>query len=758
MSKYRSAAVIFLSAFSFLKIFSQELQPVIMKINVREKFDQAEFYLLNENYEKAQALYEELLSLNQNNGNWNFKLGLCFLNSPTEYSRSVNFLERACANVSANCKDDSYKEDKAPTVSFLYLGDAYHRNYRFDEAIETYKKFKLYIPEKDKQSHDMVNRKIQVCVYAKELTSDPVNLILKNLGDSINSRYAEYSPVISADESIMLFTSRRPENVGGKTEDNGKFFEDIYISYRTEDEMSWSKAKNVGAPINTDGHEATIGTSVDGQVVFIYRDDIDSGSIYITSMQGETWTIPEKVGGDVNSKHWESHATLSADGNTLYFVSSRTGGFGGRDIYRCKKLPTGQWSKAMNLGPNINTPYEEDSPFLQPGSNTLYFSSQGHKNMGGFDIFSSQFVDTGIFGGWTVPQNIGYPVNTTGDDIFFVPTIDNKRAYYSSFAEGSMGDKDIYMLTLPEKEESKLTVLRGGVVDDFGKIPPGVVITVTDANNGDIVGNYSPNPKTGKYLFILPHGKTYTIDYEAEGYHTVTNKYKVEPGKEYLSTEMVFILKDVKLEKKTLGTVGISGTVTDIQKKAVKGTRIHVVDNATGKSVGEYHSDNAGKFSFVLERGKNFNISFEAEGYLFQSENVDMPKEMIYSSIEKNITLQPIAEGSKTVLKNIFFDFNKAKIRKESFVELDKIYKLLKEKPEMKVEISGHTDNKGNDKLNIKLSNDRAKAVMDYLVKKGINKARLTAKGYGKDQPIASNDTDEGRQLNRRVEMKVLSK
>lgn len=762
MKKISKYILTFIFNFCFslfaLNSFSQEEEPVVVKIDVRSTFDQAEEYLLNENYEKALPLYEQLLTQNQNNANWNFKTGLCYLNSPTEFSKSVNFLERASSNFSPNSKDDSYSEDKAPTIAYMYLGDAYLRNYRFDDAMEVYKKFKTYVSPKDKSYLSYIDYKMQVCKNGKELTADPVNMIIKNLGDSINSAFADYSPIISADESILLFTSRRKENVGGLTDLNGKYFEDIYLSYRTEDDMSWTKAKNVGSPINTAGHEATIGTSIDGQIVFIYKDDADSGSIYITSMQGETWTIPEKVGGDVNSKYWESHATLSADGNMLFFVSSRPGGFGGRDIYRCKKLPTGAWSKAMNLGPNINSKYEEDSPFLQPGSSSLYFSSQGHKSMGGFDIFTSNFVDTGIMGGWTEPENMGYPVNTTGDDVFFVPTIDNKRAYYSSFAEGSFGDKDIYMLTLPEREESKLTVLRGTVVDDFGKLPPGVMITVEDANNGDIVGNYVPNPKTGKYLFILPHGKTYKIMYEADGYHTVTNKYKVEPGKEYLSTEMVFILKEVKLEKQALGTVGIFGTVTDIQKRFVKNASIKVVDNTSGASIGNYFSDKQGKFSFVLERGKNYNLSFEAEGYLFQSENVNMPKEQVYSSVEKNVVLQPIVIGSKTILNNIFFDFNKAKIRKESYVELDKIYALLKNKSLISVEISGHTDNKGDDKLNKKLSNDRAKAVMDYLVKKGLSKSRLTAKGYGKDQPVATNDTDEGRQLNRRVEMKIVEK
>lgn len=737
--------------------FSQPL-PDTSKTSDKVLFEAAEEYFFLENYEKALSLYKILLGRNQNNSNWNFHIGLCYLNSPTEYNRAINHFERAASNVSERSKDNSYQEEKAPLVTYLYLGNAYHRNYRFEEAIVTYKKFQTYLAGKNPYYSSLVEHKIKTCKNAMELVANPVNMIIHNLGPEVNSPYPDYSPVISVDESILLFTSRRPENIGGKVDDNGKYFEDIYLSYLSENEKGWLPAKNVGAPINTSGHEATIGTSVDGQILFIYKDDADSGSVYMTSMQGENWSVPEKMVGDMNSKHWESHATLSADGNTLYFTSSRPGGFGGKDIYRCKKLPNGQWSKAMNLGPVINTPFEEDSPFLQPGSNTLYFSSQGHKCMGGFDIFYSNFTDTGITGGWTVPENIGYPVNTTGDDIFFVPTVDNKRAYYSSFAEGSFGDKDIYMLTFPEKEESKLTVLTGLVSDRNGKLPPGVVISVEDANSGDFVGQYLPNSRTRKYLFILSRDQSYKITYEADGYHTVSNTYKLEAGKEYLSTGMVFTLKEVIMEKKELGTVGVFGTVTDIQKKIIQNANITVTDNSTKKVIGNFSSDHQGRFSFILERGKNYNVSFEAEGYLFQSENVNLPKELVYSSIERNVVLQPIVSGSKNILKNIFFDFNKATLRSESFVELDRMYALLSERSNIKVEISGHTDNKGDDKLNLKLSDKRAKAVMEYLVKKGIKKDRLSAKGYGKGQPITTNDTDEGRQLNRRVEMKIVEK
>jgi outer membrane protein OmpA-like peptidoglycan-associated protein len=276
-----------------------------------------------------------------------------------------------------------------------------------------------------------------------------------------------------------------------------------------------------------------------------------------------------------------------------------------------------------------------------------------------------------------------------------------------------------------------------------------------DANTDDIVGNYLPNPQTGRYVFILPHSKTYKITYTADGYHAVTNTHKIEPGKEYVETEMVFILKDVRLEKKELGTVGVHGTVSNLSKKPVKNVTINVIDNSNGKSMGTYKSNNAGEYTFVVKRGQNYNISYESDGYLMLSQNVNMPRDNSYASVEKNVTLQPITQGSTIVLNNLFFDSNKSKIKKESSVELDKVIKFLKDRPDIIIEVAGYTDNKGDDRSNIKLSEARAKAVMEYLLKKGTNKSRITFKGYGKEDPIASNDTDAGRQLNRRVELKI---
>jgi len=222
-----------------------------------------------------------------------------------------------------------------------------------------------------------------------------------------------------------------------------------------------------------------------------------------------------------------------------------------------------------------------------------------------------------------------------------------------------------------------------------------------------------------------------------------------------LETEMVFILNDVRLEKKELGTIGVYGTVSNLSKKPVKNVTINVIDNSNGKLVGSYKSSNSGEYTFVVKRGQNYNISYESDGYLMLSENVNMPKDNSYASVEKNVSLQPIAGGSTIVLNNLFFDSNKSKIKKESSVELDKVVKFLKDRPDINIEVAGYTDNKGDDKSNLKLSEARANSVMEYLVKKGTNKSRITAKGYGKDEPIASNETESGRQMNRRVELKI---
>ncbi|MEO6883512.1 MAG: OmpA family protein [Bacteroidia bacterium] len=628
----------------------------------KKDFQKAEDLFNNNLFSQALPIYLSIDSTEKDNYNLDFKIGVCYLNAPIDNEKSVPYLERAAANTSADYKEGSLKEKNAPIEASYFLGRAYHLNYQFDSAIAQFQKYKTFLDSvKDKSIEADVNHQIDMCNTGKILVASPVNIKVDNLGATVNSKYADYSPVVSADESTLIFTSRRKGSTGGKLDVDGKYFEDIYISYK--ENGAWSTPQNIGPPINTDGHEASIGLSVDGQTVFIYKDDQGDGNIYTSRLLGTEWTTPQKLNENINTKYWEPSASISADGNLLFFTSNRPGGYGGRDIYMSKKLPNGEWGKAINLGPKINTQYDEDAPYIHPDGKTLYFSSTGHNTMGGFDIFYSTLSDSGT---WSDPVNMGYPVNSTGDDIFYVPTADGKRAYYSSFKKEGYGEKDIYMLTYPDKKEQPLTVYTGVVKSIYGDVPDGTEIDVTDSATGEIVGQYYPNSSTGKYLFILPPGKTY-------------------------------------------------------------------------------------------------HITYQADNFLFQTENMEVPTNSAYQIINKPVVLAPIEVGQKIVLKNIFFASGQSKLAVGSQEELNKLIALMKRYPQLVAEISGHTDSQGRSDMNLKLSQKRAEAVVAYMVEQGIEEKRLSAKGYGDTQPIAINkNTDgswnwNGMALNRRFEFKILS-
>lgn len=631
--------------------------------DAKKKFEKAEQYLESESYALALPIYLDILKTDPENANIAFKAGICYLNSSSEKNKAEAVLEKAAEKISEKYAEGSFKERNAPSFALFYLGKAQHFNYNFDKAISSFEKFLTLVGESDPETTADVKRNIEMCRNGIELKQNPVNIKVENVGINVNSPYSEHSPLITADESMLIFTSRRKESTGGMLDPkDNTYFEDIYLSTRSE--QGWNPPVNIGVPINTEGHDATIGLSVDGQSLLVYKDDNGDGNIYQSNLVGNMWLQPRKLNDYVNSKSWESGASISADNNFLFFTSDRAGGFGGRDIYRSRKLPNGEWGRPINLGPAINTQYDEEAPFLHPDGKTLYFSSLGHKCMGGFDIFTSVLTDSGT---WTMPENIGYPVNTTDDDVFYIPTPDNRRAYYSSFKnEGGVGEKDIYMLTYPDVSETPLTVYRGVINSVYGGVPEGAMITVTDNETGELIGTYTPNIETGKYLIIL-------------------------------------------------------------------------------------------------QPGKNYNISYEAEGFLFQSENLDVSDSSAYKLINKAVELSPIKVGTKITLKNIFFKSGQSTLTQESKVELEKLRDLMKKLPKVVAEISGHTDSQGSEDLNQRLSQKRAEAVLNYLVSEGIEPSRLKAIGYGETRPIAKNQNDDGSPnkagmaMNRRFEFTILS-
>jgi outer membrane protein OmpA-like peptidoglycan-associated protein len=631
-------------------------------------------------YNNALELFLKANNFNPNNALLNYKIGVCYLNSAWK-QKSLFHLEKAYKinpNVGANIH--------------YFLGQAYHINMEWEKAINEYQTYQPTIQSEDKETLKDVDKKIAECKNGIEYVKKPVLVFIDNVGAEINSAFPDYGPVISADESIMMYTSRRPNTSGGGVDPNDQqYYEDIYIS--TNENNKWSTGQNMGKPVNTDNrHDATVALSADGQNLFIYLDDMTrgGGNIYQCNQKGISWAKPDRLNDNVNTKFHESSASITADGSTLYFVSNKEGGVGGHDIYKSTfDIKKQKWSESENLGLTVNTPYSEHGVYIHPDGKTLFFSSEGHKTMGGFDIFKTTWDEKKKK--WTAPENLGYPINTADDDIDFVLSASGKHAYYSAFKAGGYGEKDIYKITYITPKNPIL-------------------------NNED------------NLLASLAQPIQETV-----------------------------IAKEIDIPAITVSI--LKGTIFDAVTKQPLEAEIELIDNVLNQIIASFKSNSAtGKFLVSLPAGKNYGIAVKKEGYLFHSENFDIPSTSVYQEYTKDVGLKNIAVGTKIVLRNIFFDFDKATLRPESTYELERLIQLLKDIPTMKIEIGGHTDNKGSDEYNLKLSANRAASVVSYLSTHGIDKIRLTSSGYGETKPMATNDTEDGRQLNRRTEFEIKSK
>jgi outer membrane protein OmpA-like peptidoglycan-associated protein len=634
-----------------------------------KQFTDANYHIEYGNYDLGLESFLKLYATNSDNANINYKIGLCYLKGNKNKTEALPYLIKAAEKIDKNYDDLNPYEKSAPLHTYLLLGKAYHLNYQFDEAQSQLEKYKSMIHKKHVNYID-AERTINMCKNAKEFMAAPVKAEIINLGTNINTIYPEYSPSVNADETMLIFTSKREGTTGDSKEINGSFFEDIYVSEK-DAQGNWQAAKSIGTNINTADHEASIGLSADGQLLFIYKGE-DGGSIWMSELVGDEWSIPYKAGSDINSKYWETHAVISADNRYLYFVSDRPGGQGGRDIWMCKKLPNGMWALAQNLGPKINTPFDEEAPFIHPDGKQIFFSSNGHKTMGGFDVFTSELQEDGT---WSEPKNIGYPINTTDDDIYYVTSPDGKRAYLTSTRPGGFGEKDLYTVNFLDAAEKPLTVLVGYIkLSNGDKIPSDTRVNVLNIETGEILP-YKPNSATGKYVLSLNPGN-YKVSYEMNDKEFHSEDIYVAPESTYN-----LINQEVALDPVTYKV-----QVTRAGEKAVQLT-------------------------------------------------------------EKQ------AEVLKKAFENLEFATGKDIIKQSSYASLNELAALMKQNPEWKLKISGHTDNQGKAENNMLLSKKRALAVKKYLMSKGLNEKRFKAEWFGQTQPIADNNTEEGRQKNRRVEM-----
>ena len=489
------------------------------------KFEEGNKLMEEKLFNQAAEIWKELLATDEENANINYKAGLSYFSSFNQKAKALPYLEKA----SQLRKSGSYggfnqsgydpfepRERNAPVEVDYYLGRAYHLAEQFDKADINYQKFLDGVDAKHAMRSLAARGKEQVA-NARELRKSPLGYQVSNVGPVVNSDHPDFSPVLSVDGNALFYTSRRvrPDSSNKNILDPiaGLPYENIYVSYKDR-EGNWQQPEMLNINPSGAGHLASVNVAADGQTLYIYRDDGGDGNIYESKLVGEVWTDPVLMSSDINTRSWETHGALTADGNTFYFISNRPGGKGGRDIYRVVRLPDGQWSKAQNLSGVVNSPFDEDGVFVHPNGRTMYFSSMGHNSMGGFDIFQTEQQDDGT---WTPPVNLGYPLNTVDDDVFFITTADGRRGYFSSDQMGGHGEKDIYFVDFPSDAESEgLAVLKGYIVPAPGEgLPPSTILYVTDKTTGE-VKSYKPRQRDGVYVAILPPCREYNLDYRVD--------------------------------------------------------------------------------------------------------------------------------------------------------------------------------------------------------------------------------------------------
>jgi outer membrane protein OmpA-like peptidoglycan-associated protein/Tol biopolymer transport system component len=619
---------------------------------------------------------------NPNNAELNIMIGDCYLRS-TEKEQALRYIEKAIT-LSSPLKVKAY----------MLLGEAYHLNYEFDKAIAAFGECKNLLDVNDKKYEEnmrKIAKKITECETAKELIKNPVNAFIDNFGPAVNSEFSEYGPLINADGSTLYFTSSRPDQTATTTAttmmmgDSEEFFnENIYVTHRQESE--WTKPVKLGSPINSaDANNAVAGISPSGDILFVFLSE-NGGDLGYTTLNGTTWMPKKTLGNAINSPAHEACASLSPDGRTLYFVSNRNNPNGYHQIYYSNRDFQGVWMPARPIGEPVASGYDERAVFIHPNGKTLYFSSNGHNTMGGYDIFRSDFEN----GKWTTPVNMGYPINTPEDDLFFMLNASGRYAYFSSFRKGGVGLYDLYQITFRGKEKSTISVSEDNLIA-------------------------------------------------------------------YMQKPLNEILVEKKVQVDNTAVTLIKGTVKDAKTNTPIAADIEITDNDLSEIIAAFTTNSqTGSYMVALPSGKNYGLAVKAKEYLFHSENVDIRNHLEYQEIYKDILMNAAKAGEKVVLNNIFFKSGSAELSATSAMELNRMVTMLNELPNLRIEVSGHTDNTGSAKLNQRLSTARAKAVVDYLIEAGINADRLTYVGYGFDQPIASNATAEGRTANRRTEFKVL--
>ncbi|MBA3680127.1 MAG: tetratricopeptide repeat protein [Bacteroidetes bacterium] len=492
----------------------------------KKDIEDANEHFKHKNYLMAIPIYKAELKKDKDNKKIKYNLGICYLNTKINREESIKYFE------------DYSNESGADDEVWINLGRAYLLNNRIDDAVTAFEKFKNVKPKEA----DKVKRYLENCENAARFISGPTNVTFQNLGKEINSDEPDYYPFVSADETIMAFTSRRKENVGGKkVEMDGYHSSDVY--YSKIENSNWTKAVNAGKNINGALDEQVVGMRPDGLELYLYLDHIDKfGDLYVSARKDQNTDFPKpKLCDPIINTKIETSGCLNEGGNIMVFAR-RDNINSNSDLYVCKKLPNGKWGPAQKLPPSINTSYNEDFPYLSNDCAILYFASEGHNSMGGFDLFKTEWnVEENTF---SEPQNLGYPINSTDDDRNICVTPDDRVAYISAFRPGGFGDLDLYRIKFNENDQVSKIFVGQVYLGDSLKKPKNYVVSmiVTNAQN-KVEYNFTPHSKTGKFVMSLPAG-FYKLTIVSQGYLDYKEEITISDfGKIDIEKNRNFILK-----------------------------------------------------------------------------------------------------------------------------------------------------------------------------------------------------------------------
>ena len=623
--------------------------------------------------ESALYYYNKAQNFNPNNADLNYKIASVLL-----FTNRKEIAKKYLDKATLLSKD-------LPIEYHFFQGMVWQLEGQYAKAIKSYKYFMSNAKKKIAQEYDfLVKKYLDECVIAPDLLGDPERVWVDNL--AINSEYDDWSPCLSTDGNFLIFTSNRPnQNLMNSI---GFFDQDIYYSNLTGQNFKVSSSLN---ELNTLEDDVSGGLSYDGQRLLFFKLEDGNTDVFESKLNGKYWGQPKRKLGEAlkggNTEKDETFASYDPPDIKIYYITD--GGYSGnKDIYFSGVMNKDRniWGQGQSAGV-VNTKFQEGSVYIHPDARTMYFSSKGHNSMGGYDIFVS-YVDN--LGHWGEPINLGYPINTPYDDLFYSANASGKYAYIASNRQGGKGGLDIYKISYWGVDK----------------------LMNSDFENQLISSVASP----------------------------VSDNVVAEP---------------ISFEERSL-TI-FKGRVLDGVTNDPIEASIDITINKTGDIYTSLSSNSAtGKFLLSLPAGENYGISVAAKGYLFHSENFDLPNGDGFNIVNKDIKLNNIQVGSNITLKNVFFNTGKWDVKEDSYSELERLVLLLSDLPELRIEISGHTDNIGNKSYNELLSQRRADAVVRYLVSKGIDKNRLIAKGYGQSIPVATNDTEEGRSTNRRTEFEII--